>query len=157
MLKPIQFIAALLFIVAFNSATAQNVRGYGEPISPEGAMRTDEFYKAAKQLTVTDTLHTKLEADILTSCAKKGCWMDVKLPGDEVMKVKFKDYGFFVPTQGLEGKRAVLQGYVTKEVTDVATLRHYAEDAGKTKEEIEKITQPEEDFFFIADGVLITF
>jgi hypothetical protein len=157
MVQPIQFIAALVLFAAFHSATAQNVRSYGEPITPEGAMRTDEFYQAAKKLTATDTLHTKLEADILTSCVKKGCWMDVKLPGDEVMKVKFKDYGFFVPTQGLEGKRAVLQGYVTKEVTDVATLRHYAEDAGKTKEEIEKITQAEEDLFFIADGVLITF
>jgi len=39
----------------------------------------------------------------------------------------------------------------------VATLRHYAEDAGKSKEEIEKITEPETNLMFLADGVLITF
>ena len=83
--------------------------------------------------------------------------MDVKMPNGGVMKVRFKDYGFFVPTKGLEGRQAVLQGYAVKEKTDVATLRHYAEDAGKSKEEIEKITAPEESLSFEADGVLITF
>ena len=73
------------------------------------------------------------------------------------MMVRFKDYGFFVPTKGLEGRRAVMQGYASKETTDVATLRHYAEDAGKSKEEIAKITEPETSLMFLADGVLITF
>ena len=158
MKKPIHLLAAaLLALLCTSDLSAQNVRSYGEPITPEGAIKTDEFYSAASKLTATDTLHVKLDAEIITSCVKKGCWMDVKLPNDQVMKVKFKDYGFFVPTQGLEGKQAVLKGYVTKEVTDVATLRHYAEDAGKSKEEIEKITEAEEDLFFLADGVLITF
>ena len=83
--------------------------------------------------------------------------MDVKLPDGDVMKVRFKDYGFFVPTKGLEGKRAVMQGTATREELDVATLRHYAEDAGKSKEEIEKITEPENNLMFLADGVLITY
>lgn len=83
--------------------------------------------------------------------------MDMKLADGSAMKVRFKDYGFFVPTRGLEGKRAVIQGTATREVVDVATLRHYAEDAGKSKEEIEKITEPRTDMLFLADGVLITF
>ncbi len=139
--------------VAQNGA-AQNVKSYGVAITPEGAITTEEFVTRMKN---TDSLATKLEAEVITSCIKKGCWMDVKLPDNEVMKVKFADYGFFVPTEGLEGRRAVLQGYATKEVTDVATLRHYAEDAGQSAEEIAKITEPEESLFFIADGVLITF
>jgi hypothetical protein len=136
------------------NGTAENVKSYGAAITPDGAITTEEFVRKMKG---TDSLATKLEAPVITSCIKKGCWMDVQLPNNEVMKVKFTDYGFFVPTEGLEGKRAVLQGYATKEVTDVATLRHYAEDAGKSKEDIEKITEPEESLFFIADGVLITF
>ena len=37
----------------------------------------------------------------------------------------------------------------------MATQRHYAEDAGKSKEEIEKITEPKIAYTFLADGVLI--
>jgi len=80
----------------------------------------------------------------------------VKMPDGSKMKVRFKDYGFFVPKKGLEGKRAVLQGTATRETLDVATLRHYAQDAGKSKEEIEKITEPKHMLTFLADGVLIT-
>lgn len=154
-------IAVLTF--AFNSISVDvnaqsgatgNVKNYGAPITAEGAISAEEFVTKMKG---ADSLATKLEAEVITSCIKKGCWMDVQLPGGEVMKVKFKDYGFFVPMEGLEGKRAVLEGYATKEVTDVATLRHYAEDAGRTEEEIAKITEPEESLFFVADGVLIHF
>jgi hypothetical protein len=42
-----------------------------------------------------------------------------------------------------------------KEELDVATLRHYAHDAGKSKEEIEKITEPQTSWTFEAVGVLI--
>ena len=71
------------------------------------------------------------------------------------MKVRFRDYGFFVPKHGLEGKEVVMQGRAKKEVTDVDMLRHYAEDAGKSKEEIAEITEPEMSWTFEADGVLI--
>ena len=33
--------------------------------------------------------------------------------------------------------------------------RHYAEDKGATKEEIEVITEPKRTFSFLADGVLL--
>lgn len=142
-------------ILCGHVAIAQSdVHRYGEAITADGAMSTTNFVKAMKS---TDSLATKLECEIITSCVKKGCWMSVKLPNDEQMMVRFKDYGFFVPTEGLEGKRAVLQGYATRETVDVATLRHYAEDAGKSKDEIAKITEPEHKLMFLADGVLITF
>jgi hypothetical protein len=133
---------------------AGNVKTYGAPITADGALSMDEF---VKRMADADSLAGKVECEIVASCAMKGCWMDVKLPDGQLMKVKFKDYAFFVPKQGLEGKHAVLQGYALKEVTDVPTLRHYAEDAGKTREEIDLITEPEESLFFLADGVLITF
>ncbi|HRH39394.1 MAG TPA: DUF4920 domain-containing protein, partial [Flavobacteriales bacterium] len=149
---------ALLFAcnTAPTDALAQDktVKSYGDKITTDGAMSTADFMKAMDK---TDSMAVKLDCEIITSCTRKGCWMDVKLPNGEAMKVRFKDYGFFVPTKGLEGKRAVMQGYATKEVTDVATLRHYADDAGKSKEEIEKITEPETNLMFLADGVLITF
>jgi hypothetical protein len=135
-------------------AAQTNVKSYGATITPDGAIGTAEFVKA---MADKESLTTKLDCEIITSCVKKGCWMSVKLPDGEQMRVSFKDYGFFVPTQGLEGKRAVIEGVATKETTDVAALRHYAEDAGKSKEEIEKITEPKHELTFLADGVLITY
>jgi Domain of unknown function (DUF4920) len=79
--------------------------------------------------------------------------MKMDMGGKELM-IRFKDYGFFVP-KDCDGKTATIQGKVKKEVIDVATLRHYAEDAGKTKEEIEKITKPEEKYTFEAVGVIL--
>lgn len=144
----------LAFTMVHNPASAQEVKSYGEAIKADGAISVEQMLK---QMGEKNELATKVEVEIRNSCTMKGCWMDVKLPNEEVMKVRFKDYGFFVPTKGLEGKRAVLQGTATKETTDVATLRHYAEDAGKSKEEIEKITEPENSLMFLADGVLITY
>jgi hypothetical protein len=37
----------------------------------------------------------------------------------------------------------------------VAELQHYAEDAGKSKEEIAKINSPKTELTFVADGVLV--
>ena len=61
---------------------------------------------------------------------------------------------FFVP-KDVSGEKVVLQGKAFRQVTDVAALRHYAEDAGKTRAEIEAITEPKEELIFIAEGVEI--
>lgn len=159
--KPLVLAFSTLLVIACNTAptdvSAQpktNVTSYGDVITADGAISTAEL---VKKMATTDSLATKVECEIITSCTKKGCWMTVQMPEGEKMMVRFKDYGFFVPVKGLEGKHAVMQGYASKETTDVATLRHYAEDAGKSKEEIAKITEPETSLMFLADGVLITF
>lgn len=131
---------------------ASMVNYYGDTITADGAMPIAEFVKATAG---ADSLAGKVECEIITSCQKKGCWMTVKTAGDEDMMVRFRDYGFFVPTTGLEGKKAVIQGHAVREVTDVAALRHYAEDEGKTPEEIAKITEPDTSWTFMADGVII--
>ncbi len=147
-------IAAALLLAPAAQAQDKTVKSYGAEITPDGAMSAADFTKA---MSTTDSMAVKLNCEVITSCTKKGCWMTVQLPDGNDMMVRFKDYGFFVPTHGLEGKQAVIQGYATKETVDVPTLRHYAEDAGKSKEEIEKITEPEHNLMFLADGVLITF
>jgi hypothetical protein len=48
-----------------------------------------------------------------------------------------------------------MNGIAYREVVSVEMLRHYAEDAGKSKEEIMKITEPETKLSFEADGVII--
>jgi hypothetical protein len=44
---------------------------------------------------------------------------------------------------------------IMPDTTTVAQLRHYAEDAGKSKEEIAKITEPKIELTFMADGVIV--
>ena len=69
--------------------------------------------------------------------------------------VRFRDYGFFVPTEGAEGKTAIVQGNLFVDTISVRMLQHYAKDAGKSKEAIAKITEPELGLSFTADGVII--
>jgi len=69
--------------------------------------------------------------------------------------VRFQDYGFFVPTEGAEGKRTVIQGEAFYDTLTVAMLQHYAEDAGKSADEIAAITEPELRLAFTATGVMI--
>jgi len=49
----------------------------------------------------------------------------------------------------------VFEGEAQKKVVPVDHLQHYAKDAGKSNEEIAKITEPKEELTFIADGVLV--
>ena len=70
------------------------------------------------------------------------------------MMVKFKDYGFFMPLD-IVGKEVVLDGEASVKEVSVKQLKHYAEDAGKTKEEIAKIKEPKKELQFVAKGVLV--
>jgi hypothetical protein len=126
---------------------------FGDKIEAEGAITAIEMAERFKSLNVGDTLNTKVSAKINEVCQMKGCWMKLDLGNDEDVMVRFKDYGFFVPLNA-EGEVIVNgKAYVTE--TSVDDLRHYAEDAGKTPEEIAAITQAEKTYAFEADGVLL--
>ena len=101
-----------------------------------------------------DSAKVKVSAKITEVCQKKGCWMDVELAEGKLMTVRFKDYGFFVP-KDCAGKTTVIDGMVRREVATVEWLKHKAQDAGKTKEKISAITQPDTSLSFEAYGVII--
>ena len=103
---------------------------------------------------VQDLDRVKVKGEIISTCPMKGCWMNMLVSNDTVL-VRFKDYGFFVPKQGLEGSSAIVNGFLSIDTLSVAQLRHYAEDAGKKTEEIMKIKKPKITLSFLADGVAI--
>lgn len=140
-----------LFIWLFFSSCETKKNHYGEIITSENIV---DYSEAKKLVAEQGKISTKIQGTILETCAKKGCWIRLKADNDTLF-VRFKDYGFFVPTSGVEGKTAVLQGEATYETLEVDEVRHYAEDAGKSKEEIELITDPEYIFSFTATGVII--
>lgn len=80
----------------------------------------------------------------------------MKLKTDEdTLMVRFKDYSFFVPKEGVEGHNAIIQGEAYYDTLTVESLQHYAQDAGKSEDEILSITEPEYNFLFEANGVII--
>ena len=68
--------------------------------------------------------------------------------------VQFQDYGFFMP-KDLAGQEVIIEGKAYRQETSVEELKHYAEDAGKTAEEIAAITEPVMEKKFMATGVVV--
>ncbi|MFN2429174.1 MAG: DUF4920 domain-containing protein [Cryomorphaceae bacterium] len=134
------------------ASKVQEMSMYGDTISTEGAMAPADFLA---QLEGKDTLKTKLEATINQTCKMKGCWMTLDMENGEQMRVSFKDYGFFVPKEGVEGKKAIVEGFAFTDTISVDHLKHLAEDEGKSPEEIAAINEPEIGVNFEAHGVII--
>jgi beta-mannanase len=126
---------------------------FGDKIEAEGAISASAMSERFNSLNAGDTLTTKVSAKINEVCSKKGCWMKLDLGNEQEVMVTFKDYGFFMPLNA-EGD-VIINGKAFVTETSVDELRHYAEDAGKTTEEIEAITEVEKTFAFEADGVLL--
>ncbi len=114
----------------------------------------EKFSKGIDKFSLENMDNKNLSGKIISVCPKKGCWMNLKVDEDTIF-VKFKDYGFFVPKTGVESKFAFISGNISKDTISVERLRHYAEDAGKSSDEIEKIIAPQLRLSFLADGVAI--
>lgn len=123
---------------------------YGEEFDVTTAISAEDFMSKF----TGDSMEATIKAPITEVCAKKGCWMTLDLGAEKDMHVTFKDYGFFVPKDAA-GKIATLTGYAKIDTLVVATLKHYAEDANASQEEIDTITEPEITYSFEATGVVI--
>ncbi|UYZ64228.1 DUF4920 domain-containing protein [Hymenobacter weizhouensis] len=135
------------------SATQAALSGktYGTPISAAGAQ---PVAKLANLLGSNDSAQVKLVGKATAVCQAKGCWLTMQTPQGQSMRVRFKDYAFFVP-KDIAGKTVVINGWAHRETVPVEDLRHYAQDAGKSAQEVAAITQPEQQLNFEADGVLV--
>ncbi|MFM2375261.1 MAG: hypothetical protein RLZZ165_358 [Bacteroidota bacterium] len=127
------------------------VGNFGDPVTAEGAIPSTDLLE---KLNGRDSIRVKVKGSISSCCQAKGCWLKMPLASGQEMTVKFKDYGFFVPKNSA-GKPVVIDGWVYQETVSVEELRHIAEDAGKSEAEITKITRPEAQVAFTADGILI--
>lgn len=127
---------------------------FGEKITEDNSISKEEMAKKFNNLKEGDTIAVKFASNVNSVCKKKGCWMKLDLGNEKESMVRFKDYGFFVPLDA-DKKDVIVEGraFVTK--ISVDQLQHYAKDAGKTEEEIAKITEPEFTYAFEADGVLL--
>lgn len=125
---------------------------YGEKVSTEGAVDLNDVVKKLNGGSMFPEV--KIKAKITEVCPKKGCWLKLELENGETAMVKMKDYGFFLPLAA-KGKTVVIDGAVNLKTTSVAELKHYAEDAKKTKEEIDAIKEPKKEVKVMAKGIVI--
>ena len=131
---------------------AKSVPGnYGDVVKEAGVVTPAILLQ---KVETSGTFTGKVSGQIKEVCTSKGCWFVMELPNGSSMRVTFKDYGFFIPTNS-QGFPITIDGIATLTETDVKTLRHYAEDQGKSKEEVEAITAPKKEITFEASGALI--
>lgn len=135
------------------SSNAGLYTSYGEKINDDGVLSASEITKTYNNLKAGDTIVAKMQGTIKEVCSKKGCWMKLDLGDDKEVMVRFKDYGFFMPLNAVG--EVVINGKAFVSETSVEELQHYAEDAGKSEEDIAAIAEPEITYGFEADGVLL--
>ncbi len=134
------------------SSTPMTAAG-GDGWSHYGAEGKDKGPTVALGMISGDESNVIVEGAIVDVCPKKGCWMRVT-DGEQELFVRFQDYGFFVPMNAA-GHGVVMHGTSVAQVASVEELRHYAQDAGKSAQEIAAITEPETRVTFFADAVYI--
>lgn len=127
---------------------------FGNKIIADDALSASSMAEHYKNMNTGDSINSKMIAKVDEVCQAKGCWMKLSLDNGEQVMVKFKDYGFFMP-KNIAGMDVIINGKAYVNEVPVSELRHYAEDAGKTSEEIALITESQRTYSFEADGVLL--
>lgn len=138
----------------YKSLSKQNESGgYGAVIEKKGAVSLSEVDKKMKKENLAEVANVLVKGKVKEVCQKKGCWMMIDDGAGNDVRVRFEDYAFFVP-MNISGWTVYAQGTAFYDTTTVAMLKHYAEDAKKSKAEIDNITKPLVSLNFTATGVL---
>ena len=141
--------------MAMLETAQQEYESFGEKITPNNALSAEEMREKYAGMKAGDTIQVKFGTTVNSVCKMKGCWMTLDLPEtDDDPMVKFKDYAFFVP-KDIEGANVIVEGKAFIEETSIEDQKHFAKDAGKTKEEIAAISESKRAMSFLAHGVLI--
>ena len=127
---------------------------FGQNFDATEVLSGQSAYEIYSDLKAADTVYIDFSGKAVSVCKAKGCWMVLELADGITTRVTFKDYGFFVPTD-IEGREVRVSGLAMVSEIDEETRRHYAEDAGKSQEEVESISGSEKSFSMVADGVMI--
>lgn len=89
----------------------------------------------------------RVEARISQVCQKKGCFM-IATSGDKAVRISFRDYAFFVPTD-TGGKTVTVTGtFIERELSEKQAA-HFREDAGTDTLQAGKVYE------IVADAVSI--
>ncbi len=127
------------------SATLAHAEQYGAPIKAATPVPLDA---AIQQLASKPKADVLVKSKVEAVCVVKGCWMALTDSGADV-RVTFKDYGFFVPSN-IIGKTVLVEGTLEKVVMSLEDTKHYVKDAGGDPA---TVTQPRTEYRIVASGV----
>lgn len=145
------FVLSFIFTLISCGVLKSGKNEYGEvKVSSQGSVSIGEL--AQKMDKTKDPFVCTLKAPISAVCQNAGCWIQVTKPDGLQLTIRFKNH-FTIPVDTPIGTEAYIHGFAYWDTVSVKTLRHYAEDAGKTMEEINKINTPEYKLNFESDGI----
>ena len=153
-MKKFLFFSLVLFATAANAQEASEIKPaakgvvYGEAVSATVPVNVNDLQ--AKM--AGDVFEGKVTGKVKEVCKTMGCWIKLEKADGTALMVKSKDHGFFMP-QDLVGKTVVIEGSASVKEVSEEKRRHFAEDAGKSKEEIKKIKGSAKEVQFVAKGV----
>jgi hypothetical protein len=153
-MKKILFLLLTVFIISDTIAqppagSADKGMVFGQTIDSTAAIAINNLPGVVKEPGTA----VKVRGRVAEVCVMEGCWLKMQTADGKIM-VKMKDHSFLVPV-AINGKEIVVEGFAVSKVTPVAELKHYAEDAGKSKEEIAAIQQPKHEIVLNAIGILV--
>ena len=143
---------SLSVLPSCNSSTAKvsdSTKSYGK--SFEINQPTD-INTALKNFLDSGKQSSQVTGTIAKVCQTEGCWFVYKANDNNVM-VWFNHE--FTIDKNLKEKEAITQGEFYRDTTSVEELQEFAKDDGKSKEEIEKISEPKIEVKYRATGVKI--
>ena len=123
---------------------------FGKTTTADGAILVNEL---PGKLEGSKPAEVKVTGKVKEVCKAEGCWLKMETATGSMM-IKMKDHKFLVPLS-MNGKTIVVDGTATRKETSVEMLKHYAEDAGKSKEEIAAIKEPKIEITMQAKGILV--
>ena len=123
---------------------------FGKKTTADGAVPVSEL---PFKLNGAEPAAIKVMGKVKEVCKAEGCWLKMET-ADGAMMIKMKDHAFLVPLS-MNGKTIVVDGIATLKETSVEMQKHYAEDAGKSKEEIAAIKEPKKEITMQATGILV--
>jgi hypothetical protein len=150
-MKAVSFI--FLFGILISCASLKNEYGIvqvDETAAISVAELVSRMDKSKEPQTVT------IKSPLSAVCQNAGCWVQVPKPDGKPLMVRFKNH-FTIPPATPLGTESYIHGIAYWDTVSVKMLRHYAEDAGKSQEDINKITQPEFKLNFEGDGIKLVF
>lgn len=148
----LSLIIASLSVNAQDKEKVQAAKGvvYGQVSEEKSAVSVDDL----KEKLVDDAFAGQVKGKVVEVCKAEGCWIRIQKADGSAMLVRAKDHAFLMP-ENIVGKTVLIEGNATVKTVSEEMRKHYAEDAGKPKEEIAKIKGPEKSVEFSARGVRV--
>ena len=150
------FFSALILIAfgaqAQDKEKTQAAKGvvYGVVAEENSPVSPDEI----KDKLVDDVFQGQVKGKVAEVCKAEGCWIRLEKADGSNMMVRVKNHAFLMP-ENIVGKTVLVEGTAVVKTETEEMRKHYAEDAGKSKEEIAKIKGAKKDVQFSATGVKV--